>query len=529
MTDYDVIVVGAGHNGLTAAVELSRAGKRVLVLEKTATPGGMAQTREIFPGYKHSVGAWALLVFREEIIKYLELDQQGFDLIRPESSYTVFGEEGSTPFIGYTDPIELANHLLEDHGIDAMRGFQDLARFLQVWKKSFEKYINRTPPTIEQMIAEAETGEEREALHALNYDSAMGILRRFFPETGKFGTILGSLTASAVDGTHKGPFSKGGACSLSYHYCAGDNYDFKLPRGGIGSLSYCLEKVVNKYGGEIRYKSPIESFIVEDGSVAGVVLKGGETISANAVISTLDAHSTFIRLMPESASLPSDFVHSIEDIDYTNGYIQIHLCLDDLPTFTGHMEFVNGTDQALIMAYIPSPEMLHEAWQQYKQGEVPDNPAVYFYFPSMYDSSLAPEGKHTCTMFSHYFPAHTPKGEHKAMKLAAENNMLNCVEKIAPGFRDLITNKAVFTQHYFEKAFGATGGDFAQGLIHPEQMFGNRAVPAYANYQTPLQNLFLAGGGCHPGPGVTCIPGINGAKVVLQALDQTAEQQSKVA
>jgi len=129
MSEYDVIIVGAGHNGLTAGVELQRAGKKVLILEKTNWPGGQAATKELFKGYKHSVGAWALLIFREEMIKYLELDQEGFELIRPESSYTVFGDEGDTPFIGYCDPIDLANHLVEDHGFEAMQGFQGLASY----------------------------------------------------------------------------------------------------------------------------------------------------------------------------------------------------------------------------------------------------------------------------------------------------------------------------------------------------------------------------------------------------------------
>ncbi len=109
MSDHDVIIVGAGHNGLTAAVELQRSGLQVLVLEKTNWPGGQAATKELFKGYKRSVGAWALLIFREEMIKYLELDQQGFELIRPSSSFTVFGDEGDIPFIGYTDPFWVAS------------------------------------------------------------------------------------------------------------------------------------------------------------------------------------------------------------------------------------------------------------------------------------------------------------------------------------------------------------------------------------------------------------------------------------
>lgn len=527
MTDYDVIIVGAGHNGLTAGIELSRAGKKVLIVEKTEGPGGMAATRELFPGFKHSVGAWALLVFREEMLKYLELDQEGFEVIRPESSYTVFGDEGTVPFIGYCDPIDLANHLVEDHGFEAMQAFQDLASYFTAWKEVFDEYVGKPSPPIEEIIAGIEDPEKREAVATLTFGSTVEVLRKFFPDSEVAATIQGSLSASAVDGTHMGPFTKGSAASLSYHYCAGDNYDFKIPKGGIGELSYALERVFNRYagplGGEVRYKHPIAEFAMEAGVVNGVVLESGEQVTAQAVISTLDPHSTFIRLV-DANQLPPDFVRSVEEIEYTNGYIQIHLTLKELPRFAGHMEFVNDTPQSYLLAYIKSPEHLDQAWKDYRENRVPADPAVYFYFPSMLDPQLAPEGLHTCTLFAHYFPADPPKGEFKAMKNEATENMLSVVEKVAPGFKDLIIDKATFTQHYFERNFGATKGDFAQGLLHPGQMFGDRPVAQWSSqekssYETPLKNLFMAGGACQPGPGVTCLPGMYGGQLVVEYLN----------
>lgn len=527
MTDYDVIIVGAGHNGLTVAVELSRAGQKVLVLEKTALPGGMACTKEIFPGYKHSVGAWAMLVLKEKMVEYLEIDKEGFELIRPESSFTVFGNENDPLIIGYCDPIDLANHMVEDHGFEAMQGFQDLAQYFTIWKEMFDSYADQpNPPTMEKIISDTQYPETRAALMTLSYSSAMEVLRKFFPNEGECGTILASLCASAIDGTHFGPYSKGSALSLSYHYCAGDTYDFKIPKGGMGNFSAAIAKVAERYGSEIRHKTPIEQFIIEENpegnGVTGVRLKDGEVITAKKVISTLDAHSTFIRL-GDRFKLPGDFARAIDDIDYQMGYMQIHLTLKELPTLTKQLASINGTMQSWLLAYLPSPEHLHDAWIQYKDDIVPDSPAVYCYFPSMLDPTLAPEGSHTCTLFSHYFPANTPKGEHKAMKNEMAERMLNCIEDVAPGFKGSIMDQAVFTQHYFESNYGVTKGDFSQGLMHPDQFFGNRPVPGWvaqdkSGYETPLVNLFTAGGGNHPGTGVTCLPGLYGARVVLSEL-----------
>jgi phytoene dehydrogenase-like protein len=524
MSDYDVIIVGAGHNGLTAGVELQRAGHKVLILEKTNWSGGQAATKELFKGFKHSVGAWALLIFREEMIKYLELDQHGFELIRPESSFTVFGDEDATPFIGYTDPIDLANHLVEDHGVDAMEAFNNLGSYFSVFKDMFESYMGETPPPLEEIIAAAPDEKTRQALSKLCYGSAIEVMRQFFAEPGKHGTILGSLSASAIDGTHMGPFTKGSALSMAYHYCAGDTYDFKIPKGGIGNISRCLQEVFEKYGGEVRFKTQVERFLIEDGKVEGAALKGGDELRAKAVISTLDAQSTFLRLC-DAEHLPSDFVSAVEDIEYTNGYVQIHLTMKRLPTFTKQLEFVNGTVQSWLVAYIKSPEQLHQCWKQYQAGEIPTDPAVYCYFPSQLDPSLAPEGFHTCTIFSHYFPAEIPAGKHNEMKDEMAERMIGQIEKVVPDFQDLIMDRVVFTQQYFEKTFGATEGDFALGLIHPGQMFGDRPVPGWANYETPLENLFMAGAACHPGPGVTCLPGLYGARAVLEKLGSSRQAE----
>jgi phytoene dehydrogenase-like protein len=516
MADYDAIVVGAGHNGLAAASVLAKNGLKVLCLEKTNWPGGMAATKELFKGFKHSVGAWALLIFRQQMLELLELEPYGLELIRPRSSYCVFGAPEDPPFIGYTDTAELMEHLMKDHGPDVVQGLAALAEYFQAFKQLMNKELLKAPDPIETLIAEAPDAKTRETLVKLHSASAMDVLRQFFPDPEKHRCIMGSLTASAIDGTHMGPFTPGTALSMAYHYTMGDDYDFKIPRGGIGKLSEALVNSLEDRGGEVRYKAQVKRFSIENGRVAGVELRNGDTLTANVVLSSLDARTTFLGLAGEER-LPSEFVHSVREIEYRNGYIQLHMTLRELPEFTGHLAFANENDIRWLMSYIPSHEHLSRCWAQYQRGEVPDDPVSYCYVPSLMDPSLAPEGYHTCTIFSHYFPAEIPQGKHNEFKEVMADRVIGQIAKYAPNFRDAIMDKVILTQEYFEKTFGITAGDFCHGLIHPGQMWEKRPVPGWSDYRTPIENLYMCGASCHPGPGVTCIPGYNGARTVLES------------
>jgi len=526
MADYDAIVIGAGHNGLAAGTTLAKEGMKVLCLEKTNFPGGMAATKELFKGFKHNVGAWALLVFRDEMIRKLGLEEYGLEFIRPRTSYCVFGAPEDPCFIGYADENEMAAHLLGNHGQGALEGLAGLAAFLQRYKEIVDRQIFTTPDSLETVIANAPDAETREALMTIVYGSAMEILRRFFPEPGKYNTILASLCASAIDGTHMGPFTPGTGLSLAYHYTMGDAYDFRTPKGGIGALSRALAKSLEDRGGKIMYRASVKRLLIDQGTVTGVELKSGEKISARTVLSSVDAHATFLRLAGEE-HLPSDFAHAVKEIEYKNGYIQIHMTLKELPEFTGHLAFANESKIRWLMTYIASPEHLTRCWEQYRRGEVPDDPVSYCAIPSLMDPSLAPPGRYTCTIFSHYFPCDAPKTRHREMAHQMAERAIDQIARYAPNFRDAITDKVVLTQQYFEATFGVTGGDFASGLMHPWQMWDRRPVRGWSDYRTPLGNLYMCGAACHPGPGITCVPGYNGARAVLQ--DQAGGRERPVA
>lgn len=515
MADYDAIVVGAGHNGLAAATYLAKNGLSVLCVEKTHGPGGMAATRELFDGFKHNVGAWALLIFRDEMLKNLGLEDYGVEFVRPSSSYCVYGAPEDAPFIGYTDTNAIAEHIMTDHGIDAAEGLANMANFLQKYRDILDKEIYKAPDSLEKLIASAPDTETREALIKIVYGSAMDVLRQFFPEPGKHNCILGSLCASAIDGTRMGPFTPGTGLSLAFHYTTGDAYDFRTPMGGIGALSNTIAKSVEDRGGTIRYGEQVKRFLIEGGKITGVELKSGEKITAKVVLSSIDARTTFMDMVGED-KLPSDLVQAVNEIEYRNGYVQIHLTLKELPKFTGHLAFANENNIGYIMAYIPSPEHLSRCWDQYRKGEVPDDPASYAEFPSMMDSTLAPEGQHTCTIYAQYFSTSIPQDKHKEMRDVMADRMIEQIAKHAPNFRSAIMDKVVFTHQYFERTFGITKGDFCHGLLHPGQMWDKRPAPGWSNYRTPIENLYMCGSACHPGPGITCVPGYNSAREVLK-------------
>ncbi len=515
MADYDAIVVGAGHNGLSAATTLAGEGLSVLCLEKTHGPGGMASTRELFKGFKHNVGAWALLVFRDEMIKRLGLESYGLEYVRPRTAYTVFGEPEDTPFIGYTDPNEMAAHLMKDHGPDAAEALANFAAYLQKYKEILDPELFKPPSSLASLIARAPDLESREILMEIAYGSAMDVIRRFFPDPAKHRCIQASLCASAIDGIHMGPYTAGSALSIPYHYVMGDAYDFRTFKGGIGALSHALAQSVLDRGGKIEYGRPVKRFLIENGRATGVELSSGEKVSAKVVLSNLDARTTFLKMVGE-AHLPVDFARAVSEIDYTNGYVQIHMTLKELPEFTGHLAFANKENIRWCMSYIPAPPVLSRSWEQYRAGKLPDAPGSYMAIPSLMDPTLAPSGFYTCTIYSQYFPTDIPPNKHRELADVFADRLIDRIARYAPNFRGAIMEKVVLTNQYFEKTFGITGGDFCHGMNHPGQMWDRRPVRGWAGYRTPIQNLYLCGSGCHPGNGVTCLPGYNSAREVLK-------------
>ena len=516
MADYDAIVVGAGHNGLAAATVLARERLKVLVLEKNGYVGGMAATRELIKGFKHNVGAWALIVFRDAIAEALEMKKFGYEAINPTTSLVCFGELGQKPYIVYNDPVKLVEWITENHGPEAMQGLMKLFDMCRIFAEPMDAIRFTHPKSIGTIMDSMPNPKTKDVMRKFFFGSALDIINECFPDPNRFQSIRGSLAGMAIDGTGLGPYSPGTAFALGYHMTApGVGNFYQLVKGGMGQVSESIKRSLEDKGGEVKLNAAVKRIIIERGKAVGVELTNGEKISARVVLSNLDAYATFMRLVGENL-LPNDFVDMVKKIKYRNPYLEIHITLKELPEFVGDLAFLNEDKLRWFVGYCPSPEHLERCYEDCKWGRIPRDPYSAYYIPSMWDDTLAPKGYYTATFFSQYFPVAASKEQHGRLKDEMADKVINKMAEYAPNMKKAIMNKVVLAPYHYEAMFGVTEGDYSSGLVIPEQMLDCRPVVGWANYKTPVNGLYLCGACCHPGPGVTGVPGYNCANDVLK-------------
>jgi len=517
MSDYDAIVIGAGHNGLAAAAVLAKAGLKVLTLEKNSYVGGMAATVELFKGFKHDIGAGTLCPLSEQIIQDLELEKYGLDCIETPIMSTNLSELGEKPFIMYSDELKLAEHVIRDHGEDALQGLAGMFEYCRTAGAYLDRFTPLSPPRYLRSLVDAAPNDEiKDILRKCLFGSAMDLINQFFPNPERHKVIRALMAFMAVHSTYRGPFSPGSALVMAYGLAtAPGGQIFRHVKGGMGMLSEGLRRSIEENGGEVRVKNPVKRIVVENGKAVGVELRTGEGITADVVLSNLDAVATFIRLTGEEY-LPADFVRKVKGIDNRGTHLQILVTLRELPEFVGDFAFMNEEGMRAGFSIFQSPEHFEECWDACKWGRVPESPSLGFQIPSVWDDTLAPPGYHAGTIFSMYFPCTAPRDQHGRLKDEMADKIIDKLNRYAPNFRESIIDKAVFAPLHYEAMFGCTGGDFTHGLFHPEQMLDFRPVVGWTEYKTPIENLYLCGSACHPGPGVTFIPGYNSAHEVLK-------------
>src|SRR5690348_8322406 len=521
---YDAIIIGGGHNGLTTAAYLARAGKKVLVLERRHVLGGAAVTEEVFPGFKFSVCSYVVSLLRPEIIRDLDLPRHGLEILPLDGTFT---------------PMPSGDYLwrVNDHG----KTHREIARHSRVDAEAYDEFgkamqamCRFVKPILSMVPPDPTTLNPRELMKLLfigrrfqgmsSYDkynqvqlmtmSAIDFLDQWF-ETD---VLKATMSASGIIGTFLGVRSPGTAYVLLHHYMGEIDGAFRawgFSRGGTGAISNAIGDAAREAGAEIRTESPVAKILTRNGRVSGVALQNGDEFEAKIVSSSVDPNLTFIKMM-EPNNLPSEFVEEVRRYKYRGSSGKVNLALDALPEFT----CLPGTGAHLrgAISISPSVDYMELAYDQAKYGEFSHRPYIDMVIPSLTDPSVAPPGKHVLSCFVQYAPYHLKNGSWSARREEFGDAVVNTISEYAPNLKKLIIGRQVLTPADIEEQIGLTEGNIFQGELSLEQLFFLRPVAGWARYRTPIKNLYMCGSATHPGGGIMGAPGRLAALEILKDL-----------
>ena len=525
MNRCDAIVIGAGHNGLTNAAYLAKAGLKVLVLEKNDYIGGAAVSRELREGWVYSNCSYVCSMMRQAIHRDLNLSRHGLILV-PYLGTISFGD-GDERLFAYQDEeaayLELKRH--SPHDADAMHRFQaDLTRYSQLIRKT----LLRTPPdpasfrprNIMELLYLAKqfwSLGERQIYEYIRFFtmSAAEFLEDYFEN----GLIKAAMATPGIIGTALGVYSPGSSYILLHHVMGdvdGSIGAWGLARGGMGAISNALAGAVAEHGGAIKTNATVRKVLVENRRAAGVVLENGDEIRARVVVSNLDAKRTFTRIM-EEGDLPEGLHRKARNFKIRGSSGKVNIALSGLPKFAGVPDnpYLNRGGQA----FHGSLETLERAYDCWKRGRWSEDPFIESVIPSAWDPTVAPPGKHWMSNFVQYCPPQLADGPWTPEKRERfGQTVVDKIERYSPGFKNLIVHMEVRTPREIEQEIGLTEGNIFQGELTLDQLFFNRPFPGCGQYRMPVRNLYMCGSSTHPGGGVSAACGANAAREILRDL-----------
>jgi phytoene dehydrogenase-like protein len=526
MKERRAVIIGGGHNGLTCAFYLARAGLQVTVLERRPIVGGAAVTETFHPGFRNSTCSYTVSLLNPTVVADMDLARHGLRIV----------ERRVANFL----PLPGGDHLMVGEG----RTEAEVARFsardaerlgaygerLEAIADVLRALVLETPPNmpvgggmadvVEQLLR---GGGVARRLTKLDLTARRDLLALFSQSAGDWldgwfesDPIKAAFGFDGVVGNYASPYTPGSAYVLLHHVFGqvnGKKGAWGHAIGGMGAITQAMAAACRELGVEIRTAMPVAEVLTDGGRAVAVLTESGEKILADVVVSNLNPKLLFNRLV-DPGVLPADFRERIGRYRCGSGTFRMNLALKELPRFTGAPEGVDHLTGGIIIA--PSLSYMERAYADARAYGWSRQPIVEMLVPSTLDDTLAPPGRHVASLFCQHVAPELPDGRSwDGCRDEVADLMIDTVETYAPGFRESVIARQVLSPLDLERTFGLVGGDIMHGALSLDQMFSARPVLGHGDYRTPLKNLYQCGAGTHPGGGVTGAPGRNAAREIV--------------
>lgn len=520
---FDVIIIGGGHNGLVCACYLAAGGLKVGVFERQAEVGGAALTESFHPGFRNSVAAYTVSLLHPRIIRDLSLQQHGLRIVRRPMANFLPLDNGDCLRMGLgeaEDRAEIARHSPVD--AERLSEYQSmLGRVADVLRE----LVVEAPPNVgggwPDVIAALKAGNR---VRSLDMAAKRDVLDLFAKSAGDLldgwfesAPLKACLGFDAIVGNYASPYAPGTAYVLLHHVFGevnGVRGAWGHAIGGMGAITQAMRREALRLGVEIHTQAPVQHVLTSDARARGIALADGREFTGRIVASNLNPRLLFLDLVSAS-DLDADFLRRMRSYRCASATFRMNVALSALPRFECLPESGPHHGAGIIMA--PSLAYMERAHADARRYGWSREPVVEMLIPSTLDDSLAPAGQHVASLFCQHFAPELPDGRSwDDDREAAANCIVDTVNRYAPNFKASIIARTALSPLDLERRFGLIGGDIFHGALTLDQLWAARPVLGYGAYRTPIKGLYMCGSGTHPGGGVTGLPGMNCAREILR-------------
>ena len=528
-SNYDVVIIGAGHNGLTAAAYLSQAGLKTAVLERRDIVGGCAVTEEIdpelAPGCRVSTASYIASMLRPEVIRDLRLADYGLQMVACDPGVQTALPDGRV-VSWWSDRAQMTGELQRIAPNDVDRFFQ-IEDELQHLAAYLQPFFLEAPPDpdrrgIGRILELFRVARRFRKLRGKDTAALLqfltGSLGDFLDHQFESDALKRLILSNSLYGKHGGPYQPGTAMGLLFHLLSGGEQEQRgfagHVMGGMGAITQAMASSCRDAGVEIHTGCQVQGINQISGRARGVTLQDGSVIDARIVVSNADPKRTFLGLLTES-DLDAEFRREVAGIKMDGPCGKVNFVLSEEPHVTGMPEGHSKSERSLF-TLAPSLQEAEDIYNQSARGEVPDELWVDCVLASNVDPDLVTEGRHVLTCFVQFLPYELKSGDWERERNAIGDKVLERIGRYAPNVPSSVVARRVFTPFDLEQTFGISEGNIFHGDINMGQLFFMRPLPGWSQYRTPINGLYLCGSGTHPGGGVTGAPGYNAAQRILQ-------------